>query len=165
MYCSNCGTELTDDAKFCASCGSPVTAHEVPANAGAQPDKSNKVYYDDQSGIIVDSKVYNQNGSIYPINQISSVEILKNPIITQQAVLLYGLGAFCVFAFLGTGNFLWLIGLLAPVLEYRSFRRIRWLQLRTGGTSERALVARSQDEREELHKIKEAILLSISENS
>lgn len=24
MFCSNCGTELPDDAKFCASCGTPV---------------------------------------------------------------------------------------------------------------------------------------------
>ena len=26
MFCSNCGTQLPDDAKVCPSCGTPVTS-------------------------------------------------------------------------------------------------------------------------------------------
>jgi len=26
MFCSKCGTQLDDDARFCSKCGAPVTA-------------------------------------------------------------------------------------------------------------------------------------------
>lgn len=89
---------------------------------------------------------------------------MKNPLINQEAVLLYALGAAGLFVFLGTGNYLFLIGLLGPVLGYRLIGRVRWLVLRTGGTTDRALKASSREDREELHKIKEAITQSISKN-
>ncbi len=33
-YCSQCGTELTDDTVFCTSCGYKVANDEDPANGG-----------------------------------------------------------------------------------------------------------------------------------
>ena len=40
-YCSNCGTQLEDDARFCTNCGSsytePVVAEESPAAEAAAP--------------------------------------------------------------------------------------------------------------------------------
>lgn len=84
--------------------------------------------------------------------------------IAQQAVLLYLLGAAGLFVFLGTGNYLFLLGLLGPVLEYRQLRRLRWMEIRSGGSTERGLKAYSKKDREELYLVKQAITQSISEN-
>ena len=35
MFCRNCGTQMTDDAKFCANCGTPVAAPVAPAAPAA----------------------------------------------------------------------------------------------------------------------------------
>lgn len=36
-YCPNCGAQLPDDAKFCASCGTPLAAPQQPQQQYQQP--------------------------------------------------------------------------------------------------------------------------------
>ncbi len=40
MYCSQCGTQLPEDAVFCSQCGSRITAPEVPAPTEALRQKT-----------------------------------------------------------------------------------------------------------------------------
>lgn len=44
-YCTNCGAQLPDGAKFCTSCGTPVAAAQEPARAKTTP----------QGGIVIDA--------------------------------------------------------------------------------------------------------------
>ena len=48
MICSNCGSPLSDESKFCTSCGTPVTAQPAPEapvyEAPAQPVPEAPVY-------------------------------------------------------------------------------------------------------------------------
>ncbi len=37
MYCTQCGTQLNDTAKFCAECGQPTTLHANTAPRQAYP--------------------------------------------------------------------------------------------------------------------------------
>lgn len=165
MFCNKCGFEVGNEAKFCSKCGNST---EDSASSELNKEKlhtKNKIYYDNKSGIIVDSKVYNQNGSIYPINQISSVEILKNHTVTQETLMFYGICAGCMVGLVALGNPWFLLGLLGPVLDYYGYKRIRWISLKSGGSTARLLSSESPKDREELFKIKSAITQSISENS
>jgi len=38
MFCSKCGTENPDEAKFCSKCGAGFGATEKPAEGGARPE-------------------------------------------------------------------------------------------------------------------------------
>lgn len=46
MFCGNCGTELTEDAKFCPNCGAPAPAvveereADTPGPESARPRRS-----------------------------------------------------------------------------------------------------------------------------
>ena len=44
MYCTKCGTENTEDAKFCKNCGQPMVRMKIPAetNAGNAAGKTRK---------------------------------------------------------------------------------------------------------------------------
>ena len=44
-YCTNCGTELKENAKFCHQCGTPVL----------QDNNGIKVYEDGKGGLIIDA--------------------------------------------------------------------------------------------------------------
>lgn len=36
MFCSNCGTKVTDDAKFCVNCGQKLTPVSIEEKSGAR---------------------------------------------------------------------------------------------------------------------------------
>ena len=36
-YCPHCGTEIAEDARFCANCGCPVNTGNLPANRAEEP--------------------------------------------------------------------------------------------------------------------------------
>jgi uncharacterized RDD family membrane protein YckC len=38
-YCSNCGTELAEDARFCGNCGATVAAPTAPPVTGLEPEQ------------------------------------------------------------------------------------------------------------------------------
>lgn len=164
MFCAQCGAEISSEAKFCSNCGDSVTGNTT-VHQGEDKKKENTIYYDNGSGISVDSRVYNVNGSIYPINQISSIEIRKNPTVTQETLFLYGACLGCIWGLLAFGNPWFLLGLLGPIIDYYVYKRVRWIFLKSGGTSERMLMSSSSQEREELYKIKNAVTDAISENS
>ena|GEM_PF-2436432 len=44
MFCENCGTQLSDTAKFCSGCGTPQSAAPAPAQPQRQPAPSQPVY-------------------------------------------------------------------------------------------------------------------------
>jgi len=49
MYCENCGTTISDSAKFCLSCGTPTgtrqpAAPQAPAYASPQPTYTQPAY-------------------------------------------------------------------------------------------------------------------------
>lgn len=50
-YCSNCGAELPDEAKFCGSCGTPVTQPEREENSQTVTARTS----DDGKGIVIDA--------------------------------------------------------------------------------------------------------------
>lgn len=164
MFCGQCGAEVVQEANFCSSCGCPVTSDSSLASGQHRP-KEKFIYYDNGTGISVDSKVYSVNGSIYPIGQISSIEIQKNHAISQQTIVLYCICFVCLWLYSEFGNAWFLLGWLMPVIDYYAFKRTRWIFLKAGGTSERLLVSSSSSEREELYKIKDAVVQAISENS
>ncbi|MBO4212705.1 MAG: zinc ribbon domain-containing protein, partial [Clostridia bacterium] len=37
-FCSNCGTQLSDDAKFCRNCGTPVNQAQPAPRPAPQPE-------------------------------------------------------------------------------------------------------------------------------
>lgn len=41
MYCTKCGTQLSDDARFCYGCGTPTNSSAPTGTAGAQPRYEN----------------------------------------------------------------------------------------------------------------------------
>jgi TM2 domain-containing membrane protein YozV len=45
MYCNNCGVEVTNDAKFCGSCGKPVSQGRFCSKCGA-PNKPSAKFCD-----------------------------------------------------------------------------------------------------------------------
>ncbi|MEZ8303182.1 zinc-ribbon domain-containing protein [Vibrio splendidus] len=165
MFCKQCGIELSSAANFCSNCGSSVSGEGNIEQYDEQRKKDNTVYYDNGVGISVDSKVYNVNGTIYPINQISSIEIRKNPAIGRETIFYYGVCFVCLWFYSVLGNPWLLLGLLGPVIEYYAFKRVRWIFLKSGGSSERLLMSSDKNKREELYKIKNAVSEAISENS
>ncbi|RPI17969.1 MAG: zinc ribbon domain-containing protein, partial [Acidobacteriales bacterium] len=36
-FCTNCGSKLSDDARFCPSCGQPLAGPVAAASAKAEP--------------------------------------------------------------------------------------------------------------------------------
>ena len=40
-YCSNCGTQMADDALFCTNCGTPVANGQTPNTTGSQQPNGN----------------------------------------------------------------------------------------------------------------------------
>ena len=50
-FCSNCGTELTDNAKFCFNCGSKVSSGNL---------KSNEKDYESENEDSISKNLYNQ---------------------------------------------------------------------------------------------------------
>ena len=43
MYCTRCGTLLDDTARFCTSCGAPVSAEPLPAVPGPAPRRLRRI--------------------------------------------------------------------------------------------------------------------------
>lgn len=47
MFCTNCGKQIADDAKFCPHCGSKTVANTEPVSSAPQqqPETTEKVKY------------------------------------------------------------------------------------------------------------------------
>jgi hypothetical protein len=72
MFCPNCGNQLSDDAKFCASCGAQITA----AGAGAQAAQNAAPVQDAYQNASAQNNAY-QYG-MPPVRAIGFGEAIKN---------------------------------------------------------------------------------------
>jgi len=72
-FCTACGNQLTDNARFCANCGATSDGKSARAEASTQPTGSERVLYQDASGALVSTTRAVLASVTYPISSISSV--------------------------------------------------------------------------------------------
>jgi hypothetical protein len=113
MFCSNCGKENSDDARFCASCGNPITdtppqqyTPPPPQYAPPQPQYAPPQYTSPQqqtaqpaaakhtSGLAVTSLVFGIIGGVLfaiIFGAIALGQIRKNPNLSGRGLAVAGL--------------------------------------------------------------------------
>lgn len=104
MYCSNCGSELSDDAKFCSNCGNQVNGNTYERNNNSRLEFKSKfllggnILSPDRI-IITDREVIYKKRNRYligvdevsiPLSRISSVEIDRKLIDATIIIHTYG---------------------------------------------------------------------------
>ena len=96
MFCSNCGKENPDNAKFCASCGTPFTGTPNPQNAPPpQPQyTAQPVAAQHTSGMAIASLILSIVGfSLFGIifGGIALGQIGKNPNLSGKGLAIAGI--------------------------------------------------------------------------
>ncbi len=61
-FCRNCGNQLSDDAVFCANCGTPVAGQSQPQQAPAQPQQAPAQPQQPQQPVNIDADVQQNRG-------------------------------------------------------------------------------------------------------
>lgn len=74
-YCSGCGNQLLEGARFCASCGAPTSATTTGAVQQRESTNAETIFYEDSSGALVSTSRAVLAGVTYPIGSISSVRM------------------------------------------------------------------------------------------
>ena len=107
MFCTECGTQLTANAKFCSSCGHSLQKSTTvdapstsgPASASAVPER----IFLDSGGVRVTEAVFKTStGDIYPIRNITSVAVRRRTPAVIVTIIAMGLTLFGFFIMLGS---------------------------------------------------------------
>lgn len=113
MFCTKCGLENEDSAKFCADCGNPLVKNYVNEQQSNQMNKGNPTLVNNYKKIIVDENSFSLKNSRLGIFTLSSNIDTSNVKITDYQNEYSQLGGFLALIVYG--------GIISLILSFIAF--------------------------------------------